>query len=117
MWNDVLLYCVLHSPTLSYEIYYSPQLRLPRQQKKTHSPKGCGPSSNIMYNYIFLPTLVFLATGAALAFAAALGALGAFAFFSATTVASSTASVDFLRERRVLGLASSAAAAGSLPNV
>lgn len=29
--NDVL-YCVLHSPTLSYEIYYSLQLRPPPQQ-------------------------------------------------------------------------------------
>ena len=69
-------------------------------------------------NYIFLPTLVFFATGAAFAFAAALGALGALAFFSATTVASSTASVFFaagLRERRVLGLASSVE--GNLPNV
>ena len=65
-------------------------------------------------NYIFLPTFVFFATGAALA-AVALGALGALAF---TTVASSTASVFFvdLRERRVLGLAASSVET-TLPNV
>ena len=49
--------------------------------------------------YIFLPTLVFLATFGAEAFAAAaLGAFGAAFLAPSTTVASSTASVDFLRE-------------------
>jgi hypothetical protein len=60
-------------------------------------------------DYIFLPTFVFLAPLAAEALAAvALGA-ACLTFFSAP----SSVSVDFLRERRVLGLASSATGAAA----
>ena len=88
--------------------------------QKKPAPNRNGPCVDIFHcalanavNYIFLPTFVFFATGAAFT-AVALGALGALAF---TTVASSTASVFFvdLRERRVLGLASSVET--TLPNV
>ena len=91
-----------------------------KKHKKSPLQKWNGPCVDIFHcalanaaNYIFLPTLVFFATGAAFT-AVALGALGALAF---TTVASSTASVFFvdLRERRVLGLASSVET--TLPNV
>ena len=104
----------------TYSTYNTYALLLKKAQKKP-APNRNGPYGDIFHcvlanavNYIFLPTFVFFATGAALA-AVALGALGALAF---TTVASSTASVFFvdLRERRVLGLAASSVET-TLPNV
>ena len=71
-------------------------------------------------DHIFLPTLVFLATFAAPAFVAPPALAATFLGFASTIFASSTASAYLaagLRERRVLGFASTACAAGVTPSV